>query len=164
MKWENGRISPISIRAHALLPWSACEAGNGWASVTCPPILSLDISLLLDCFALGCEVCSDMCSGGGVMWEVCICARVCDIHMFSFAYFLWMLCKWIQVLQQAVCGWLLLLSWWFVKWTFCLSIIYPFIYHFCSPTLSCVFPFGHETGRCSWIKIDGKREADGDHG
>lgn len=46
---------------------STCEAGNGWASGTCPPILSLDIGLLLDCFALRCEVCCDMCSGGGVM-------------------------------------------------------------------------------------------------
>lgn len=83
MKWENGRISPIFYTWHTLLPWSACEAGNGWASVTCPPILSLDISLLLDCFALGCEVCSDMCSGGGVMWEVCICVCVCVIYICS---------------------------------------------------------------------------------
>lgn len=52
MKWERGRIIPISIRVYSHACHQVCVkrcwAGNGWAGVTCPPILSLYASLLLD--------------------------------------------------------------------------------------------------------------------
>lgn len=95
-----------NTHSHTQLPDSLCKVmwGRWWLDRRYMPAYFKPVRRLITqlCFARGCEVCWDMCSRGGMMWEVRIDMHVfvTHVHRWNCPYFMCVLCR--LVLSSAV--------------------------------------------------------------